>query len=84
MWQKLFFEKVAVLTPAFCKIFRSTFFYRTPLVAASDLSHILQWLSWYYNFYFALFLSTMSGNALIRKEANENDEQSYFSEKVII
>ena len=27
------------------------------------LSHILQQLSWYYNFYFALFRSTMSENA---------------------
>ena len=54
------------------------------MVAASDLSHILWWLSWYYNFYFALFRSTMSGNALIRDQANENDEQSYFSKKVIV
>ena len=51
----------------FCEIFRNTFFHRTPLVAASDLSHILCWLSWYYNFYFPVYRSTMSGNALIRK-----------------
>ena len=56
-----------VFSCEFCEIFRNTFFYRTPLVAASDLSHILWWLSWYYNFCFSLFRSTMSGNALIRK-----------------
>ena len=76
MCQSLFFNKVAVLKKEtlaqlfsceFCKIFRNTFFYRTPLVAAFDLSHILWWLSLYYNFYFALFCSTMSGNDLIRK-----------------
>ena len=75
MCQSLFFNKVAVLKKEtlaqvfsceFYKIFRNTF-YRTPLVAAFDLSHILWWLSLYYNFYFAVICSTMSGNALTRK-----------------
>ena len=31
-----------------------------------------------------LFRSTMSGNALIKKLAKKNDEQNYFSKKVIV
>ena len=37
------------------------------------LSHILWWVSWYYNLYFALFCGTVTGNALIKKLAKEND-----------
>ena len=94
--QSLFFNKIPVLTPAtlfkkplaqvfsceFCKTFRDIFFYRTPRVAASGLSHILLWLSWYYNFYFALFRSIMSGKCLNKKISMIN--KVTFLKKVIV
>ena len=61
LYQRLFFNKAAGVRTAtllktrlwhkcfpvnFAKVL-GTSFYRTPLVAVSDLSHILYWLSWY-------------------------------------
>ena len=39
LWQSLFFNKVVGLRPTFCKIYKNTFFHRTPPVAASENSH---------------------------------------------